>query len=88
MRAIDSPLIISIDLILLFISLESTALFEILLLLLLLLLLLFRLFFFILVLSILLFIFLLHSIPIPMLPPQSLFKYILNYIFIYKSICI
>ncbi|MBH9756031.1 hypothetical protein FE548_05690 [Clostridioides difficile] len=84
MRAIDSPLIISIDLILLFISLESTALFEILLLLLLL----FRLFFFILVLSILLFIFLLHSIPIPMLPPQSLFKYILNYIFIYKSICI
>ncbi|MBH9805800.1 hypothetical protein FE554_11800 [Clostridioides difficile] len=82
MRAIDSPLIISIDLILLFISLESTALFEILLLLL------FRLFFFILVLSILLFIFLLHSIPIPMLPPQSLFKYILNYIFIYKSICI
>ncbi|MBH9836851.1 hypothetical protein FE518_14010 [Clostridioides difficile] len=86
MRAIDSPLIISIDLILLFISLESTALFEILLLLLLLLL--FRLFFFILVLSILLFIFLLHSIPIPMLPPQSLFKYILNYIFIYKSICI
>ncbi|QWR10178.1 hypothetical protein E1H40_14205 [Clostridioides difficile] len=84
MRAIDSPLIISIDLTLLFTNLESILLFEILLLLLLPLL--FRLFFFILVLSILLCILLLHSIPLPMLPPQDLFNYILNYIFSYKPI--